>query len=319
VSAPAKRGRPRKMRYARLMGDFWKHDKTKPLPLAVVGLVAKAWSFASGENTDGKVPTSMIDAWCFEEGGRLFPKDRRKAFGHAEALRGELLASGYFDEAGCDLIARDWTEHNISAEKWEAKVARDSARKVVPFPIGNDTGNDTHFRDVSLDQDHDHDQRDLRRVSDLETAGPPSPAEDHDDEESEGVEIFRPSQPQPAPVPRGKVSASVAYSAAVVKAGGIFAGPDPWRQHFDAVERLAVEMAKRDGGEAQGVLDGWAREYFVERTTRRPDYWREWCTAKAATGQAKPAAAVTPLDPEEAKRQRVARITAHNATIGVTK
>ena len=38
MSAPAKRGRPRKMRYARLMGDFWKHDKTKPLPLAVVGL-----------------------------------------------------------------------------------------------------------------------------------------------------------------------------------------------------------------------------------------------------------------------------------------
>lgn len=167
-----KRGRPRKERYARLMGGFWRNTKIRRLSLEARGLLATAWSYSSDQNADGKIPVELLQAW----GGKRYPKLM------AELTRGTnndgdrpllVLAEGDIDAR-----ANGWSDVNISVEAWETKLASDRNRKPRKgdFPTGNDTGNapdfptgnGAHFQGHALDDDEDEES--------LRETDPPTPA-----------------------------------------------------------------------------------------------------------------------------------------------
>ena len=149
-----KRGRPRKERYARLMGGYWRNEKVRRLSLEARGLLVTAWSYAADNATDGRVPLELVRAWSGSRYARLMK---------------ELGAFLSVPPGSIDAIAHDWTQHNISAEEWEqhleAENERKSKRKREHFPAGKSPGkvedippgNDPHFRGRALDDDEDED------------------------------------------------------------------------------------------------------------------------------------------------------------------
>lgn len=114
----SKPGRPRKERYCRLMGGFWRNAKVRRLSLEACGLLAKAWSYSADQMTDGRIPLEMLQAWA----GKRFEK-----------LMGELAP--FLTIEDIDAVSHDWSEVNITAAEWEAKLESDRNRK--RFPPGN--------------------------------------------------------------------------------------------------------------------------------------------------------------------------------------
>lgn len=159
-----KRGRPRKERYARLMGGFWRNDKIRRLSLEARGLLATAWSYAADQATDGRVPLELLEAWA---------KRRFKPI-MAELTAGErpLLTVA---EGDIDAVARDWDDVNITSAEWEKRLESDRKRKRKGgdppigkgsgFPTGKSGGNPTgtpeSLRRSALDEDEDEDEDDL--------------------------------------------------------------------------------------------------------------------------------------------------------------
>jgi hypothetical protein len=96
-----------KCRYARLQGTFWRHDRTASLSLAAAGLHARAMSYAADQMTDGHVPRHLLAAFF---GGAI-----------DAAVVAELTTAGVWREVKTGHVIRDWSQHNITAEGWEAK------------------------------------------------------------------------------------------------------------------------------------------------------------------------------------------------------
>jgi hypothetical protein len=144
MSEEAKRGRPRKERYAKLMGGFWRNDKARRLSLEARGLLMTAWSYAADQMTDGRVPVELLQAWA----GKRYTK-----------LMGEL--SPFLAVTDIDAQCHDWLAHNISSEQWEGRLAKERERKRNSdhFPDGKSPdiprGNPEHFRGHALDEDED--------------------------------------------------------------------------------------------------------------------------------------------------------------------
>lgn len=132
----AKPGRPRKERYARLMGSFHRNDKVRRISLEACGLLAKAWSYSADQMTDGRVPVEMLQMWA----GKRFA-----------ALMKEL--AGFLTVEDIDAIAHDWADINITADEWERRLEGDRARKWSrkggEFPGGNGTGNNAEIDGIS--------------------------------------------------------------------------------------------------------------------------------------------------------------------------
>jgi hypothetical protein len=165
----AKRGRPRKERYARLMGGCWRNPKVRRLSLEARGVLLMAWSYAADQATDGAVPLEMIEAWARGRYRKLL----------AELTGGERPFLTVADGA-IDAMARDWTEHNIAVSEWETKLASDRKRKrnrgdfptgnPPDIPTGNPGGNPTGipptFQHGALDEDEDEDEDCSQRTPD---------------------------------------------------------------------------------------------------------------------------------------------------------
>jgi hypothetical protein len=129
------RGRPRKERYARLMGGFWRNKKVRRLSLEARGLLATAWSYAADQATDGRVPLELLEAWAGKRHAKLMSE----------------LAAFLVVVDDLDAQAHDWTEVNISAAEWDRRLEKDRSRKRdgADFPHGNPpdipTGNPATF------------------------------------------------------------------------------------------------------------------------------------------------------------------------------
>jgi hypothetical protein len=104
--------RPRKTRYARLMGDFWRHPKVRRLSMEARSVLPMVWSFCADKASDGRVPSELVRMWC----GANF-----------DTIIVELEAFLVADDI--DYVCRDWLDYNISSEEYEASLEREKARK----------------------------------------------------------------------------------------------------------------------------------------------------------------------------------------------
>lgn len=162
----SKRGRPRKERYALLMGGLWRNAKMRRLSNEALGVLVRAWSYAADEMTDGVVPLEMLEMWAKPKN---WPRIR------AELIKGDDVDGSrpLIAISGIDARMHDWTSVNISAAEWEAKLERDRTRKSAHFPDGNPpdippgipSGIPPNFQGSALDEDEDE-RSDRSRESD---------------------------------------------------------------------------------------------------------------------------------------------------------
>lgn len=104
-----------RQRYARLMGDFWRHPRTAGLSPAAAGILARAWSYCADQMTDGEVPRFIIAAFF--------------AGAPDEEVVSELIESGLWEETPDGYRMRDWADRNITKAEWEAR--KEAARRRV--------------------------------------------------------------------------------------------------------------------------------------------------------------------------------------------
>ena len=315
VASGGKRGRPRKERYARLMGGFWKNEKIRRLSLEARGLLVTAWSYAASEATNGKIPTELLEAWVSQSmrGKPLAAKVKAYENIMAELTTGEdrdgarpLLT---IEDGAIDALAHDWTEINITMEEWEAKLAADRSRKRRDFPSGNTggnpggnsadfptgktreypTGKSADFQRVALDEDEDEDDLTDRRGAEAATGGSLKLAA-----EDPATAALRLVHDREAASERASIkarrdaarTAEGAYTRAIEAAGGEFQAAAKYRDDFVAVALTAKRVAARDGAPVRDVLERWARRYVAERKSRSPEWWLEKVTVWAAEGTA---------------------------------
>lgn len=157
-------GRPRKERYALLMGGLWRNPKIRRLSNEALGVLTRAWSYAADEMTDGAIPVEMLEMWA---------RPKRWPAIKAELTRGTdsdgdrpLLTIA---DGAIDARANGWTDVNISAAKWEAHLEAERKRKGKrgEFPPGNPPGNPSGrppgFRSTAPDEDEDDDHESATR------------------------------------------------------------------------------------------------------------------------------------------------------------
>lgn len=99
-----------RQRYARLMGDFWRHPRTANLSPVAAGILCRAWSYCADQMTDGEVPRFIVAAFF---GGNP-----------DEAVVRELVEAGLWEEASAGYRMRDWAERNITKAAWEERKAK---------------------------------------------------------------------------------------------------------------------------------------------------------------------------------------------------
>lgn len=107
-------GKTSKSYYARVLGTFWRHPRTAGLSLAACGAWVRCLSWCADHRTDGAVPRSVVPMVL---GGR---EDRR--------AMAELVAAGLLEESDGSLQVRDWSQHNITKEKHEERLAEGKER-----------------------------------------------------------------------------------------------------------------------------------------------------------------------------------------------
>lgn len=160
--------------YARVMGTFWRHPRTCGLTLQARGLWVSMLSWCADQLSDGAVPDSAL---LLIAGG--VPPKR-----HVD----ELAAVGLLerDDAAKAWRLREWSDHNITREKYEKEKerarngmarARDVTRNidVTADPV---TANKAVSYRPPSDQDQDQDQeqdQSLTSVSDIQTRARPVP------------------------------------------------------------------------------------------------------------------------------------------------
>lgn len=105
----------RGQRYARLMGDFWRHPRTSALSTAAAGVLARAFSYCADQMTDGAIPAALVPAF----------------FGGApdEAVIEEMIAAGVWKKTKTGFQIRDWGQRNITREAWAEKKAQATTRQ----------------------------------------------------------------------------------------------------------------------------------------------------------------------------------------------
>jgi hypothetical protein len=99
-------------RYARLMGDLWRHPKIDQVGDAALGLLTRIWSYCADQGVDRLAEKRMLDLFRGANGRRQL---------------NELLAAGFMEalpEGG--YAPHDWLEHN--------RVAKTVRLRVVPKP-----------------------------------------------------------------------------------------------------------------------------------------------------------------------------------------
>lgn len=248
-----KRGRPRKERYARLMGGFWRNHKIRRLSLEARGLLATAWSYSSDQNTDGAIPVELLQAW----GGRRYPKLM------AELTRGTdndgdrplfVLAEGEIDAH-----ANGWGDVNISVEAWEAKLESDRKRKPGKgdFPTGKGTGkspdfptgNDPTFQGHALDDDEDEES--------LRETDPPTPVTPEP--------ISEPVPPQPRAKPKPEIAEVFEYWRSTLgKSAAAKLDPKRRKRIEWALKAYGLDAVKR-------CIDGYATSAWHRGTDPRSE------------------------------------------------
>ncbi len=99
-------------RYARLMGNLWRHPKTAEVGDAALGLLMRLLSYCADQGVDRVSETLMVDLF------RRNPNGRRQL--------NQLLAVGFVDklpEGG--YAPHDWYEHNRVTKPVKLKLVRD--------------------------------------------------------------------------------------------------------------------------------------------------------------------------------------------------
>lgn len=97
-------------RYARVMGNFWRHAKTEGLSDSACGVLVKVWSYCADQGVDRVAPTAM-----------------RKLYGSKNGRRAvlELVEAGLLEATDDGSYApHDWLEHNPVARPREANERR---------------------------------------------------------------------------------------------------------------------------------------------------------------------------------------------------
>jgi hypothetical protein len=139
-------------RYARLMGDFWRHPRTSALSPAAAGVYCRALSFCADHMSDGAIPVTVVSTFF---GG---PPD--------EALIAELVTAKLWRKTRAGFVVRDWEQHNITRDGWEKRKA-DGRERVAKSRAKKREGNApvTRYKEEvtpgnspSLDHDHEYDQ-----------------------------------------------------------------------------------------------------------------------------------------------------------------
>ncbi|UJR81469.1 hypothetical protein [Sandaracinus amylolyticus] len=193
-----KRGRPRRERYALLMGGLWKNPKIRRISNEALGVLTRAWSYAASEMTDGLVPVEMLEMWAKPKRWPAIRAELTARHPASDGCRGEPLIA--IDAGEIDALCHDFTTINITRANWEKQLEADRNRKGPKggFPDGNPTGNgpgnptgnDPDFQPDAPDEDEDEEISSLRSESRARDAGrsenpkpaptpPPSPAELH--------------------------------------------------------------------------------------------------------------------------------------------
>jgi hypothetical protein len=96
-------------RYARLMGDFWRHPRLSALSPTAVGIHCRAMSYCAEQMTDGAIVRPIVAAFF---GG---PVDA--------TIIAELVSAGVWKETATGYQLRDWAQHNITADAWAKQKA----------------------------------------------------------------------------------------------------------------------------------------------------------------------------------------------------
>ncbi len=100
-------------RYARLMGDLWRHEKTEKVGDAALGLLMRLYSFCADQGVDHVSEKRMVDLF------RGNPNGRRQL--------NQLIAAEFVDVVpGGGYSPHDWYEHN--------RVAKPVKLRIVPTP-----------------------------------------------------------------------------------------------------------------------------------------------------------------------------------------
>lgn len=222
-----------KSRYARLHGSFWRHDRTASLPLAAVGLHAKAMSFCADNMTDGRIRKEM--AVAFNGGARPVKEI------------GALILAGVWVENGEHYELHDWSQHNITRESWEKHKTdvRDrvqkSRKKQVTNEPSNVTSNDNVARYTNDGNNNSLDEG--RRTKD-------------DDEESINRAHSLGSDPD-HPVSKLRIGWAASYEARTTLPGAL---------RSEKQRQLAIQLAEWIGhaGKAAGLDYDAALEKFVK-------------------------------------------------------
>ncbi len=174
--------------YAKVKGTFWRHDRTSSLSLAARGLWVSLLSWSSDQASDGAVSARGLE---MAAGLRA---DKESVRSHAKALE-ELLAAELLVRVGNGFQLRDWDQHNITREKYEAQKeavqkrvnksrektkvtpgeARDEAATQTPVtpPVtrySDATGRVTKPLPSDQDQDQDQDQDFLEKTENARVA-----------------------------------------------------------------------------------------------------------------------------------------------------
>lgn len=93
-------------RYARMMATFWRNPRVRALSDSAIACYCMALSYACDQLNDGTLSADEALAMC--------------ARGKKAAIR-ELVAAGFWDEAGAGYTITNYLEHNLSREDIEAK------------------------------------------------------------------------------------------------------------------------------------------------------------------------------------------------------
>lgn len=166
--------RPRKARWCRLSGEFWRSPKVRQLSLAAVGLLVKAWSYASDQATDGRVPLEMLEAWAKKDWPKLREELTRPITVTEKGVRRTCEPFLSIADGDDEASAHDWLKHNIAAADWDRKLAADRDRKAwvsdrKPDGMATDIRSDSELAPASFQGgalDERRETRDEREISD---------------------------------------------------------------------------------------------------------------------------------------------------------
>lgn len=263
-----KRGRPRKERYARLMGGLWRNPKVRRLSNEALGVLTRAWSYAADEMTDGRVPVDMLEMWARP---KRWPAVRSEL---TAALAGNPLL--VIEDGAIDAVCHGWTDINITAEAWEKKLESDRNRKHFPTgnPTGNapdiPTGNASIFQDHALDEDEDEENSSLR---------------------SESARVATRSADD-GPTPTSIVEAALVTALGRAGAKLVLRSGDV-RHLRDA----AASMKAGDSRPLRDVAAEWCADFVAEFRSRTPKNLALYAQSRTANGGAKVATATSRARP----------------------